>query len=242
VGLVGGDSFFLTNVGKICISTKFKIFNMNFNEIRTLWDIKDNSLGFEEKIITTCEKRLNCILPYILRQYYLELGNHSVLNQSQDNLILPSKLKFDKTDFLIFYAENQCVVLWGIKKADFKLKNPPVYTLIDDDEWVLECENLSDFLFSMAHLQAIFAFPYNAHKVGITKDDFKKVTQNWRKIENTLTIWSVEFYQNTSNEILATMQNEDEISLYIAAKTEESFAKVNSQFNIEWDYSSDEDD
>jgi hypothetical protein len=65
--------------------------------------------------------------------------------------------------------------------------------------------------------------------------------KTWKKSHHSLKTWNVDFYQNNLNEVLAVMKNEEQIDLFIATKTEESFKEINNKLNIEWDYSYEED-
>jgi hypothetical protein len=134
---------------------------MDFSDIRQLFDISDNSFCIDEQTVVQNENRLGIKLPKILREYYLQLGNHTELNQSHNYLVLPQELQFQNNDFLGFYSENQFVVLWALKKSDLDLDNPPVYAIFDE-EIELESPSLSAFLTAMAYLQAVFTFTYNA--------------------------------------------------------------------------------
>jgi hypothetical protein len=213
---------------------------MDFSDIRQLFDISDNSFCIDETIIVQNESRLRINLPKILKEYYLQLGNHEALNQSQNYLVLPQELQFDDNDLLVFYTENQFVVLWGIKRSDLSLDNPPVYSICDEDI-ELESPNLSTFLTAMAYLQAVFSFTYNANRTEISKITEEIIQKTWKKSNHSLKTWNVEFYQNNLNEILAVMKNDEQIDLFIATKTEESFKEINYKLNIEWDYSYEED-
>jgi hypothetical protein len=213
---------------------------MNFKEIKTLYDIIDNDYGIKEAEIVACEIRLGIKLPYVLRQYYLELGHHEELNQSQNNLILPNKLNFNTEHYLIVYVENQGCVLWGIKRSDFKFHDPSVYAL-HEETWELESRSLTDFLLAMAYLQAIFVFPYNANKVETTTIEVENVRKYWQKIDHPLKIWGIEFYQNSTDELLALLKSEEDINLFVAAKTIDKFEEINTILNMDWDYSSEDD-
>jgi hypothetical protein len=213
---------------------------MNFEKIRKLYDISDNTYGIDERLLVDCEKRLGVQLPLVLKQYYLELGNHDGLNQSQNNLVLPNALVFDSEGYMRFYIENQGNIAWFIKYSDAHFNDPSVYALYDD-EWVIESSKLSDFLLAAAYLQAIFVFPYNANKIEITEKEAGNIPRIWQKIPHFLKMWNVEFYQNTTDEILAFFKSEHEISLFIAAKTPNKFKEINAQLNINWDYNSEDD-
>ena len=66
-----------------------------------------------EKEIAAAEARLNIRLPGVLREFYLRAGAHKEVNRSHNRLIAPNELEMQNGK-LVFYEENQRVVLWGI--------------------------------------------------------------------------------------------------------------------------------
>lgn len=212
-----------------------------FQEIRKLFDVWDNSFGFSQEEIAGCERRLGVKLPETLGQYYLQLGKNEQINQTQDSLVLPSELKIGENGFVVFYNENQSVWQAGFKFTDCSLDNPPVYLTYDGKTWEKESPQTSAFLISIAHLQAIFAFPYNANCAGIKSEKETVVRRNWKKADSAVSIWGIEFFQNDMQELLALMKSENQFDVFIAAKTEERFKDLNKKLGIDWDYNSLED-
>lgn len=212
---------------------------MTFEKIRSLFDIYNNAFGFSNEEIKRAEVRLNIKFPLVLQQYYLQLGGNELINQSQNRLYKPDALLLESTPqgkFLIFYTENQGNVLWALKTHDLEKIDPPVFANYGDT-WELECNNSSDFLLSMAYLQSLFALPFNANKIDISKKNIALIKENWKEVEFTLKIWSARFYQNTFNEIIAIFGKEDEErSLFIATKDKDSFYKITETLQIDWDY------
>jgi hypothetical protein len=213
-----------------------------FEEIRKLYDVWDDSFGIAEEIISRRERYLGKKLPEILRQYYLQLGNNKQINQSQDNLVLPTELEIYEDGFAVFYYENQVVWQAGIKSSDFAQDNPSVYLCYDQENWEFEIGNLFNFLTAEAFLQALFALPFNANAcdVGIEKEVF--VRQNWKASKFKSYLWGTEFFQNDSDEILALMKNKDQSDVFIATNDEKHFVDMNEKLEIDWDYNSLEDE
>ncbi len=211
--------------------------SLDFKEIREFYDIWDNSFGISNNEILENESRLSTKLPKLLKEYYLQLGNHKELNQTQDKLILPNNLYFGTDDKLIFYIENQSNVIWGINRKDLILDNPPVFISFEDSIWMLESD-LLNFLTSMAYLQSIFAFPFNANVVNISNEIEKIVRQDWKKTDKKLKIWNTEFFQNNLDEVLAFLKSDGQLDLFVATKTLTSFKNIESKLNLNWDYNS----
>lgn len=210
---------------------------ITFEKIRELYDISDNSFGLSEHEILNCEIRLSITLPSILKEYYLQLGNNSQLNQTQYFLLLPNKIYFDKGDHLIFYSENQGNAIWGIKREELNFENPQVYITYNNDNWTSEGK-LLDFLTAMAYLQSIFAFQFNANAVDISKDIENIVRDNWERVALKIELWAVEFFQNTMGEVIALINSDNQTGLFVATKTIIDFGKINKRLKVNWDYNS----
>jgi ankyrin repeat protein len=124
--------------------------------VEKLFDPLTSEDGTPEEEIAEAENRLGFHLPQTLREFYLLAGRRDDLNQSHHYLFNPEELSVEG-DALIFYAENQGVVLWGIHVNDTGRNNPPVVVAVNDDvfEWEPDFEQLSDFLLWMLYHQAI---------------------------------------------------------------------------------------
>ena len=213
----------------------------NFHEIRRLFEIRNDSSGFSEGEISRCERRLGRRLPETLRRYYRQLGANARINQTQDSLILPTDLKIEAGDVVIFYRENQTVWSAGLKTADFALDDPPVYLSYDQQTWEEISGGLRNFLTAESYLQALFALPFTANRAGIEAEKAAFVRQNWRPAEAISPLWGTTFYQNSGNEILALMTSADQVDLFVAARDETGFRQIVEKLEVVWDYNSLED-
>lgn len=200
-----------------------------FNEIRQLFDITENN-GFSEEEISVfknvCEN-----IPKVLFNYYLQLGKIKELNQTQDRLIEPRKLRLSKNnDFLIFYVENQWACVWGIDKNDLNIDNPPVYMSYDEQKWGKETNLLTDFLKAMASLQAVFALQFGLEEFTyINNEELKIIEENFKKRDFTFSKWiGIDFYGNLENDIIAVQKNNDYYDLIYASNNEQQFIKMNN--------------
>ena len=212
-----------------------------FKEIRRLFDVWDNFSGFSEEEIAECENNLGKQFPEVLRQYYLQLGKNAQINQTQDSLVLPSELKAND-GFVIFYYENQFVWQAGIKFSDFDKDNPNVYLSYDQENWDFEIGSLFNFLTAEAYLQALFALPFSANSCDVGGEKERHIGQNWKKSEIESYLWGTVFFQNSDDELLAVMKNENQIDVFIAARSEERFHQISEKLDIVWDYNSLEDE
>lgn len=208
---------------------------IGFKNIRELYDINDNSSGLQENEIIECEDRLAIKLPKVLKEYYLQLGNHSGLNQTQDRLLLPHQLYLHDNDYLVFYEENQAVSIWGVKQQDLTLENPSVYMTFDGDEWTLE-NTLSKFLTAAGYLQSLFALPFKANAVAISDQEGNFIRANWANTEIALKIWNAQFFQNDLNEVLGLIKSYNQVDLFVATKTENRLKEIDKMLNVNWEY------
>ena len=75
--------------------------------------------------VEAAEERLGARLPAALRTLYLETGASRRVHQAHNRLVPLAKLEFHG-DHLVFYEENQAVVVWGIARAALGRADPPV--------------------------------------------------------------------------------------------------------------------
>lgn len=81
--------------------------------------------GVPAKEIAGAEKRLERKLPAALTAYYRQTGRVKALHASFNRLVAPGRLEF-AGDHLVFYEENQEVVVWAIASAALEKDDPPV--------------------------------------------------------------------------------------------------------------------
>jgi hypothetical protein len=72
---------------------------------------------------------------------------------------------------LVFCAENQGVVLWGIAEADLALEDPPVQVAENREPlaWAWDHDRLSDFFLTLAYWHGIVAAKFSAGNVGVAE-------------------------------------------------------------------------
>jgi len=200
----------------------------DFKEIRILFDItEDNGFSVEELSVfkNTCET-----IPKVLFDYYAQLGKIKELNQTQDRLIEPEKLKLSKNqDFIIFYVENQWACVWGIYKNDLNIDNPPVYMSYDENEWSKETNYLTDFFKAMANLQAVFALPFSSQEFAyINNEELNIIRAKFKKREFSFSKWiGIDFYGNFEDDVIAVLKNDNYYDLIYASNNDQQFTEMN---------------
>lgn len=200
-----------------------------FKEIKQLFDITENN-GFSEDEISVV-KNVFANIPKVLFDYYLQLGKIKELNQTQDRLLEPEKLRLSKNnDFLIFYVENQWACVWGIDKNDLHLDDPPVYISYEEQEWSKETSSLTDFLKAMANLQAVFALQFSSEEfANINNEELKIIEENFKKRDFSFSKWiGIDFYGNLENDVIAVQKNDDYYDLIYASNNEQQFKEMNN--------------
>ncbi|GJQ07386.1 hypothetical protein CAPN010_15440 [Capnocytophaga cynodegmi] len=201
----------------------------DFSYIKTLFNIKGENGFSAEELQKTQDISSN--IPKVLYDYYLQLGKIEELNHTQDQLLLPNKLKWSESgDYLIFYVENQWVCTWAIRKEDLTAENPPVYMSYDQENWKKETEKLTDFLNAMASLQAVFALPFSSEEFSfLNKEELEIIKQNFQQKPFHLSEWlGATFYANSDNEIIAVFQNEKYYDVIYSSYSKENFEKIDS--------------
>lgn len=139
--------------------------------------------GIPAAELADAETRLRIRLPQALMDYYLVAGKEKVLNHSFNRLCPPDDWEVHSGD-LVFFEENQTVVVWGVPVSNETEENPIVYQcpLVrgDPDKWYSEEVRCSDFLKFMIHLQAAYGggMPFTA-SARIVDDLSAKLKSSW---------------------------------------------------------------
>lgn len=210
---------------------------------------EDANHGYPEAMVAALEARLQIQLPASLRQYYLSLGNNKAVNDSFNRLTSFGEIGFSEDEHLIFYEENQAVVLWGIAKAELQQDNPAVYGTYDSarEEWFTDSDTTEHFLLSMAWWNgALGGLTYTAFtdlEEDLTPKHITLVTSNWEEqkgISNQL----LRFFTNDYEDILVLTTEQDGAinGVYIGTNNEERYQSILSTLNMEWCYRTDRDE
>jgi len=139
--------------------------------------------GMSADRLTKTENRLGIHLPAALRDYYLVAGKEKVLNHSFNRLCSASAWEVHSGK-LIFFEENQTVVVWGIPVTKQAVQDPVVFQcpLVSGelDKWYSEQTRCSDFLKFMIHLQAAYGggMPFTA-SAPAANDYSAKLGSTW---------------------------------------------------------------
>ena len=113
----------------------------------------------EESAMVSAEARLGVKLPHALRMLYRASGASQALHHAHNQLLAPAKVDF-AANHLVFYEENQGVVVWGIARDRLAEMDPPVEQGQLDSrtgEWTFypEFGSVSEFVAAQCAWQAV---------------------------------------------------------------------------------------
>lgn len=171
-------------------------------------------------------------LPSELEKFYLYCGNSPELQGLQDEFILPNKYRvFLNLDYIVFFDEAQAVCQAAVKKSDIGIDDPPVYTSLENGNWMLSAPKLSDFLIAMFDYQASICLEFSPQEFYfITPDEKSKIESLFPKLggfDNWLYDNNVIVYGENGGRIALTEQpGSGEIWMSFAANNEEEFERM----------------
>ncbi len=209
--------------------------------IQQLFSLSDAPEGYDEETIAAAEKRLKCKLPDVLRDYYSALGRHAALNSAFNRLLPPEKLYLSDSGMLVFYTENQDVVIWGIDHEDFGKPNPAVYGSYDADreEWLLDADTMEHFLWSMAYVQAAMGgLEHLAFAEGLQENVMQQLENEWEEVKGiTHQYYRFFLYKNTAIVLVPTNDKGAPLCAYLATNNETLFRELQQSILLTWDNS-----
>jgi hypothetical protein len=219
---------------------------ITFDAIRRLWHITDD-YGYTDEQLTEFAALWGPV-PSVLAAYYGQLGAHGPLNQTQDSLVEPDLfLKSceirqshpeqnlqhwtDQPGYQVFYTENQGNCAWAVRTEDATQDDPPVW--VSDgprpQAWSLESDSVSDFLTSMAHLQAGFALPFSSELCWVDLDNLPTIWERFAvKAKPFRSTRGTEFFGNHDDDSVVVMYGDDDVWLLYASATEAHFDQIQS--------------
>lgn len=224
---------------------------MTYSEkIRRLYNITENdNSGYAESELTALEKHLQIHLPEKLRSYYLTLGKNQNINYTHNRLLKPDKeVGFSDDRHLVFYEENQVVAFWGIKEEDLKLENPPVwgnYGTNEIPDWHVETKTIEDFLLLMAvYNGTLGGLKFNANTLEqLNSEPITFIEKNWELVPEISwerqKVYTKDFYEVIS---LSFNEVKNCTGAFIGTSDQQRFDHLLDRLNIEWSYTSYEDE
>ncbi len=211
--------------------------NDNYQNIRELFHL-NAPCPLPDDQIEKIRKQFGAI-PKALEDYYRLCGGCEEMNSTQDFLLTPDGRyghyqleKFSYPEYCVFYAENQCVSEWAVKKSDLNQENPPVYTTYDNAEtWLKTGDSVSQFLTSEAYMQAVLLKEYsNEEFYEILPEQISVLAEKFPRANADSNLYGgVQFFQPYPDTVIMVLYNTDEdFSLLYSSDSEEHFEEIDS--------------
>jgi hypothetical protein len=197
--------------------------------------------GCDPAEIAAAEARLGFPLPVALTEWYLLAGRRGDMNHTQDALVPIEHLDMDD-EWLVFYTENQSVVLWAISALDLQQSDPPVWVL-DGRENFQETATFSDFIFEMALHRCLFLGKFRgggwtaAAQIQIMAEHYPRLDMDdWH-----WPLYPTRRYGDVDTLITTVVDIGNEIQIDVATRSRAAFDRVRSLLHMDWEYLSEDD-
>jgi hypothetical protein len=217
------------------------------NLIERWWSPFEEQDQVTPAAVAEAEARLGVTLPGALREWYRLAGRRQDFIGNTDPLLPPEELAWIG-NVLVFCFENQHVVVWGIRRQDLMLLDPPVlvdlgdpddYRAVFGDEeaaavgpqidgsvdeegshaWFHQATTLSEFLLAML----IQATLYSSHFTGegvVTSEDWATLLGHYESFGKVGESFR-QMYADQDTLIQHTSRNQD-IYLTVAARNRQA--------------------
>lgn len=194
--------------------------------------------GIPEMRLLRAEKRLGFRLPGALREFYRTAGKRDDLNCAFDQLLLPEELEVREGQ-LLFYEENQKVVVWGMEVGAAAGDDPLVYEAEPAEPIVWESTQgrLSDFLRMMAYWQGVNGGMRYSGIVVTNQQVLDEVLRLWPPVPLASQAWTDMRLLCRDGQVLCALEDaEGGIELFAAGRTKKEFLAIEKALGLEWDY------
>jgi len=205
--------------------------------VRSLLGSIPDAAGVDEQSLSRAERHFDVVLPAALRDYYLTLGNLHQLNDAHDNLLAPKDWFIDSGK-LIFMAENQAVVYWGIEASKSASEDVPVFQGVNllpkFIEWHPEWDSCGEFLLVMLHWQAVAGGLKWSGMVNRDGQEAEKTcrmltdyfTTHWQQVGGLIGMIA---FRQQDGKVSCLLTGDGVCQLYVGARTEPLFEEVDAE-------------
>ena len=205
--------------------------------------------GLSETAVAALEARLSRPLPVALRSYYRTLGAHKQLNHAHNQLLdVQHEAGLTDDGYLAFFEENQGVVLWGIRAADFALPDPPVFARYPPSlDWEPDSPSTTGFLLTMAiYNGTLGGLPYSANYLEpelLPPAVLPYIEQHYSELTG-LTFQAQRFFTNEFNEVLSVSLDDQQraSALFVGTTDADQFEHLLEVLPLRWSYISEDDE
>lgn len=206
--------------------------------------------GISQEEIETAEKRLRLKLPELLREFYLEVGNLTVMTNATERFYSLDQLACID-DKLVFVEEQKGNGYWGINIKERYNKDATVFYCVEENNgekriWFNEGIGLKDFVHSTMYYQCAQAtYEYN-HFMGnysftgalpLEKGEdaikclIEKLNKEWEKVVNRT---NLVIYWRDGQMIwfFTTREGKPDEMVMLSSQTEEGYVRMLKEFGF----------
>lgn len=191
--------------------------------------------GVPEVEILAAERRLGLRLPNALADYYRVAGRADDYTSVFNRLIPPSELAVHSGK-LVFIAENQGAVLWGVDAAPEPPDDPPAYQTLNDEPYAWEVVNkrCSVFLPVMLHWEATFggSMPF-ASTAAVDPSLVATLDRGWSFVGE---VDAMRAY-NRPGSAVCILEWDPEWRIFAGSTTEAGMSAIASELGVTWESS-----
>jgi hypothetical protein len=180
--------------------------------------------------VDDAERALATAVPDALGSYFRLAGREARFNRAHNQLLQPAEWFID-AGHLVFLAENQSVVFWGIPVGDAR-SDPPVSQGVNRDpiEWFPEHHSCSEFLGVMAHWQAVMG-GFGRTWSAIVDANFQERLDGWGRVGAVNGMHAF----NRSGVALCWLRWDDDWRIFAASADDAEVECLSESLNVAWD-------
>ena len=180
--------------------------------------------------LAVVERSLGISLPASLRGYFRAAGRESRLNQAHNHLLSPREWFVD-SNHLVFLAESQDVVFWGVR-LDAAERDPPVSQGVNREriEWHPEHSSCAEFLCVMLHWQAVMG-AFGRTWSAVVGRDFPVRLEGWTRVGESNGMQAFA----RDGIALCWLRWDEEWRIFVAASDHAKVERLDDSLSVAWD-------
>ncbi len=174
-------------------------------------------------------------LPQMVEEFYRTAAASEAFRHGQDRWVMPKEYEeknyLKESEHLVLLIENQGVCSAGVLKQDLHEPDPPVYVTMDDKNWTLCADSVSDFLLAALCYECVFDLPYTTEDCfyEITPKEYSLIKRKLTPLPARIQDWlnfDILLYQNAPDNIVVVLDCDDDLQMLYGAATKESFQRL----------------
>ncbi|MGP3963579.1 SMI1/KNR4 family protein [Nonomuraea sp. 3N208] len=201
--------------------------------------------GWSEADLDAAEARLGVRLPAALREAYQLFGRRTDLTSLQDVLLSPADLEV-KDQALVFRAENQAVVFWGIPIAELDQPDPPVVLRTDladkgAESWDSWLDRFSHACLELVLSESLFSSEDLGDNRALAEGEASMLAQRFTRLPlpdyptSQTAVPAVRWFADPD----LIIRDDQRTWIWVRARTAEALAQIRTELPGDWmmDYS-----